>query len=360
MTATADYSENTLSLSGSFTSEEVSKIQRKVSHSVEQNQITKLDLSGIEVIDSAGVAFIEEIIVNCSSGKELKIIAAKPDIQAVMDTFKSIHLEEVEAPPQPGFLERTGDSILTRLTGYLNVLMLASEVFYWSLIGIKDHTGQRKGAIAQQCMLLGSNALPIVALLSFIIGFILSLQSAVQLRTYGANVFLADLLAITLVREMSPLITAIIVAGRSGSAIASEIATMQVSEELDALKMMALSPIRYVVVPKFHAITLMMPLLVAFSILVGELGGAVIAFGYLDLNITTFLTRSIDIISLKDLIVTFSKSTVFAWLIVIIGAHQGFQVKGGAEGVGKATTQAVVASIFAVVIADSIFSLIYL
>lgn len=360
MTARADYSENKLILSGNFSSEEVSKIQTKVTRSQDQNKITLLDLSGIEAIDSAGVAFVEEIILNYSTGKELTILPAKPEIQAVMDTFKSIQLEEVEAPPPPGFLEKTGDSMITRFNQYFQTILLASEVFYWSLIGIKDHTGQRKGAIAQQCMLLGSNALPIVALLSFIIGFILSLQSAVQLRTFGANVFLADLLAITLVREMSPLITAIIVAGRSGSSIASEIATMQVSEELDALKMMALSPIRYVVVPKFHAITLMMPILVAFSILVGELGGAVIALGYLDLNVTTFLTRSIDIISLKDLLVTFSKSTVFAWLIVIIGSHQGFQVKGGAEGVGKATTQAVVSSIFAVVIADSIFSLVYL
>jgi phospholipid/cholesterol/gamma-HCH transport system permease protein len=240
------------------------------------------------------------------------------------------------------------------------VLLLASEIYYWSFIGLLNHKGQRKGSLVQQAALLGSQALPIVALLSFIIGFILSLQSAVQLRNFGANVFIADLLAVTMVREMGPMMTAIIIAGRSGSAIASEIATMQVTEEIDALKMMALSPIRYIVVPKFHAITVVMPMLVAFSILVGMVGGGIIALGYLGLSMETFLKRSIDIITLKDLVVSLGKSTVFAWVIVIIGSYFGFQVKGGAEGVGKATTASVVASIFAVIVLDAMFSLLYL
>jgi phospholipid/cholesterol/gamma-HCH transport system permease protein len=238
--------------------------------------------------------------------------------------------------------------------------MTASEVVWWSIIGIFDRSGQRKYSIVQQGLALGFNAMPIIALMSFIIGFILSLQSAVQLRIYGANIFLADLLAITMVREMGPLITAILVAGRSGSAIASEIASMNVSEELDALRMMALDPVRFVVVPKFHAITLVMPVLVLLAIIAGEIGGAVIAFGYLDLSVSTFLSRSFNILTLKDLIITFTKSTVFAWLIVIIGAHYGFQTTGGAEGVGKATTASVVSSIFAIVIADSLFSLLYI
>ena len=156
------------------------------------------------------------------------------------------------------------------------------------------------------------------------------------------------------------MMTAIIIAGRSGSAIASEIATMQVTEEIDALKMMALNPIRYVVVPKFHAITIVMPILVAFSILVGEIGGCIIALGYLDISLETFVSRSIDIISIKDLIISFGKSIWFAWVIVIIGSYYGFQVKGGAEGVGKATTSSVVSSIFAVIVFDAIFSLLYL
>jgi phospholipid/cholesterol/gamma-HCH transport system permease protein len=124
--------------------------------------------------------------------------------------------------------------------------------------------------------------------------------------------------------------------------------------------MMALNPIRYVVVPKFHAITVVMPILIVFSILVGMIGGAIIALGYLGLSPEVFYSRSIDILALKDVIISFGKSVWFAWVIVIIGSHYGFQVKGGAEGVGRATTQAVVASIFAVIIFDAIFSLLYL
>lgn len=199
-----------------------------------------------------------------------------------------------------------------------------------------------------------------MALLSLIIGFILALQSGVQLKNFGASVFIADLLAITMVREMAPLITAIIVAGRSGSAIASEIATMQVTEEIDALKMMALNPIAYVVVPKFHAITIVMPILVMCSIVVSMLGGAFIAIGMLEIAPETFFSRAIDIIAIKDIFVTFGKSIWFAWVIVIIGSYYGFQVKGGAEGVGKATTAAVVSSIFAVILFDAVFSLLYL
>lgn len=360
MIAKIDYSEDALILSGTFTSREVSLIQDKITGKMLHNRISRLDFSGIESIDSAGVAFLEEIIIDCSREGEPSIIPPKPEIQSVMDTFRSLQLPKQKPSPEPGFFEKLGDSLIIRFSSFYNILLLASDIFYWSLVGILNAKSQRKGAVIHQSQLLGSNALPIVALLSFIIGFILSLQSAVQLRAFGAGIYLADLLAVTMVREMSPLITAIIVAGRSGSAIASEIGTMKVSEELDALKMMALNPIRYVVVPKFHAITLMMPLLVAFSIIMGEIGGAVIALGYLDLSATTYITRSIDIITLKDLIVSFTKSTVFAWLIVIIGSHYGFQVKGGAEGVGKATTFAVVTSIFAIVIADSLFSLLYL
>ncbi len=358
--ATIDYSEGRLSLAGCYTSDRVSLIQDRAHRLVRQRKVTELDPSGIERIDSAGVAFVEDLILSCSSRGSLNIFPARPEIQAVMDTFRSIGLPEVPPPERKGFFELLGGGVLDRLASFGRAVALASEICYWSAVGLFDRSRQRPGVVTQQALLLGNNALPIIALLSFIIGFIISLQSGIQLRIYGGDIFLADLLSVTLVREMAPLITAILVAGRSGSAIASEIATMQVSEELDALRMMALSPIRYVVVPKFHAITFVMPILVMFSILFGELGGAVIAFGYLDLSLPTFVSRSLDILTAKDLIITFSKSVVFAWLIVIIGAHYGFQVRGGAEGVGKATTASVVSSIFAVVIADSLFSLLYI
>ena len=318
-----------------------------------------IDGSELNNIDSAGVALLDEMIeISKLSVDSIKNFS--PAIQKKIKIFTVQGLPEENPPKKESFLYFIGDYFFTFLNRFYEMLVLTSDIFYWSIVALWNRRGQRKGSFTQQGILIGYNALPIVGLLSFIIGLILSLQSAVQLRQFGADQFLANLLAISLVREMSPLITAIIIAGRSGSAIASEIATMKVTEEIDALKMMALNPIRYVVVPKLHAVTACMPLLVTFSILVGILGGVIIAVSVLELSATAFLRTCVDVVSAKDLIITLIKSTVFAWQIVIIGSHYGFQVRGGAEGVGKSTTQAVVASIFGVIIMDAVFSLIYL
>jgi len=332
----------------------------KIIEEIKKEGIT-LFLNGNRIceLDSAGVALIDEILEKCNQKIDSLINFSDTNQQKIK--IFSVHGLLIETPPDRGpFLLIIGDNILDYLRKFFDMILLTSEIFYWSIIALLDKKGHRENSFIQQSILIGFNALPIVGLLSFIIGFIIALQSAVQLKQFGADQFLANLLSITLVREISPLITAIIVAGRSGSAIASEIATMKVTEELDALKMMALNPIRYVVVPKFHAVTVCMSLLVLFSILVGILGGLIVATTVSDLSPNSFLSACVRIVKPKDLIITLIKSIVFSWQIVVIGSHYGFQVKGGAEGVGKATTQSVVAAIFGVIIMDAIFSLIYL
>ncbi|MCB5271129.1 MAG: MlaE family lipid ABC transporter permease subunit [Candidatus Cloacimonetes bacterium] len=356
-----ELTSDALTLTGELNHHTVPDAAKEISRLFKEGTISKIDLGELTMIDSAGVAFLDEMHLKLSEYSKEQIFQKVPaKIQAMIDTYSTLELPLVEKPPKMGFFEQVGDSLLNSYNELVKALTLAAEIFYYSGVGLFSRKDQRRGSLLQQAAQLGSEALPIVALLSLIIGFILALQSGVQLKNFGANVFIADLLSITMVREMAPLITAIIVAGRSGSAIASEIATMEVTEEIDALKMMALNPIAYVVVPKFHAITIVMPLLVMFSIIVSILGGAFIAIGMLDIAPHTFFTRAIDIITIKDLIVTFSKSIWFAWVIVIIGSYYGFQVKGGAEGVGKATTAAVVSSIFAVILFDAVFSLLYL
>ena len=351
---------NTLYLEGSLNAATIPALLEEVNSLLKHQNPNTIDLSGVTVLDSAGVAFLDEINIRLAAKGILLYQGVGDEIQEVMETFSSLKVKVPAPERKMGFFEQIGDSIVVAWNNFYNVMLLASEVFYWGLIGIFSRKGQRKGSFTIQCSLLGTQALPILSLLSFIVGFILSLQASVQLANFGANVFIADLMAFSMVREIAPLITAIIVAGRSGSAIASEIATMQVTEEIDALKIMALSPVRYVVVPKFLAITVVMPILVMFSILVSEIGGGIIAINYLDLSIYTFVQRSIDVLTMKDIVTSFGKSIIFAWTIVVIGAYCGFQVKGGAEGVGKATTSSVVASIFAVIIWDAIFSLLYI
>jgi len=351
---------NTLYLEGSLNAATIPALLEEVNSLLKHQNPNTIDLSGVTVLDSAGVAFLDEINIRLAAKGILLYQGVGDEIQEVMETFSSLKVKVPAPERKMGFFEQIGDSIVVAWNNFYNVMLLASEVFYWGLIGIFSRKGQRKGSFTIQCSLLGTQALPILSLLSFIVGFILSLQASVQLANFGANVFIADLMAFSMVREIAPLITAIIVAGRSGSAIASEIATMQVTEEIDALKVMALSPVRYVVVPKFLAITVVMPILVMFSILVSEIGGGIIAIDYLDLSVYTFVQRSINVLTIKDIVTSFGKSIIFAWTIVVIGTYCGFQVKGGAEGVGKATTSSVVASIFAVIIWDAIFSLLYL
>lgn len=349
--------QNTLHLDGSLDKFTVPDLTRELI-SYKNQKVLNIDLQEVTDIDSAGVAFLD-LIRNNFKVHEPVLINFDAEIEQAVKTFSTHDLPEVIKPKKLNLFEKIGDQIFTFLETSKQALYLIADIFYWAFVGIFNKKGQRKGSVVQQGVLIGVNALGILGLLSFILGLILALQSAAQLRQFGANIFVADLMAISMVTEMGPMLTAIILAGRSGSAIASEIATMVVTEEVDALKMMAINPIRYVVVPKFHAISICIPLLVTASTLIGIFGGLLIALTYLDLSAVVFFNRVFEVLTLKDVLVGLGKSYFFAWVIVIIGSYYGFNVKGGAEGVGKVTTLSVVASIFWVIILDALNSLIF-
>ncbi len=354
-------SDNTLFLSGELGFDTIPRLSEQVHSLLKREKPDRIDISQVTGLDSAGVAWLESILDYLQSevtGAE--ICGASETHRALLSTFSGREVPVGTPPVRAGWFEQVGGNLYSGLQGFGCALIMAADVFYWSFRGLVSRRGQKKGATVQQAFLLGVQALPVVGLLSLILGFIMSLQSAVQLRNFGANIFLADALAISFVRELGPMITAIIVAGRSGSAIASEIASMQVSEEIDALRMMAINPIRYVVVPKFHAMSLVLPILVAFSILIGLLSGLLIGLSYLEVSLQTFVSRMVEALTLKDIVICFGKSLFFAWVIVIISSYYGFSVRGGAEDVGQATTNSVVASIIAIVFFDSVFSLVYL
>jgi len=320
--------------------------------------ILTLDLQYVTKIDSAGIAFIDDILSQLGLDPN-DSLSLNEMVRTAYDTFTSAELKSISKEKRLDFFTQLGSGSLNFLQSIKDGIYLIADISYWSFVGIFNKKGQRKGSVIQQALFIGVDALGIIALLSMILGLILALQSAAQLRQFGANIFVADLMGISMVTEMGPILTAIILAGRSGSSIASEIATMQVTEEIDALKMMAINPIRYIVVPKFHAITICIPLLVTASTLIGIFGGLIVAVTYLDLSATVFINRVIEVVTIRDAIIGLGKSYFFAWVIVIIGSYYGFNVKGGAEGVGKVTTQAVVASIFWIIILDAINSLIF-
>jgi phospholipid/cholesterol/gamma-HCH transport system permease protein len=205
----------------------------------------------------------------------------------------------------------------------------------------------------------GFDALPIVGLLAFLLGIVVAYQGADQLRQYGANIFVADLVGLSMLREFAPLITAIIIAGRSGSAYAAQIGAMSVSEEIDAMRTLGIAPLEMLVLPKIIALVIVLPLLTVFADVLGVFGGMLMARAQLDVGFPEFLDRFTKAVSVTAYLIGICKAPVFAGIIAVVGCFQGFRAKGGADSVGRQTTRSVVQAIFLVIVADALFSIAF-
>jgi phospholipid/cholesterol/gamma-HCH transport system permease protein len=205
----------------------------------------------------------------------------------------------------------------------------------------------------------GVKALPIVGLLCFLIGVVLAYQLGIQLKVYGANILIVFLTGIAILREFGPLIAAIIMAGRTSSAFTAEIASMKVNQEIDALSVMGLSPIEFLVIPKVIALLIVFPLLIFWADLFGVMGSMLMAKFNLGVSYTSYLNEFANSVDVKQLLIGLSKAPVFALIIVMVGCYQGFQVDNNADSVGKKTTKSVVQAIFLIIIADALFSILY-
>ena len=201
--------------------------------------------------------------------------------------------------------------------------------------------------------------MPIVCLLSFLIGVVLAFQGADQLRRFGAEIFTVNLLTLSVLREIGVLMTAIMLAGRSGSAFTAQIGTMQVNEEVDALRTLGLDPVEVLVIPRILALLISLPILTFLSDVMGILGGALMAVAVLDLTLSQFLRQLEEAITLTHFLVGMVKAPFFAYIIGIVGCYEGLRVSGSAESVGRMTTKSVVESIFLVIIADALFSILF-
>lgn len=207
-------------------------------------------------------------------------------------------------------------------------------------------------ATVEQCVRAGYSSLPLVALISLLMGMIMALQSAYQLHELGALNLVADLVALAVTRELAPLLTAVIVAGRFGSSVAAELGTMKVSQEVDALIVMGIDPVSFLVVPRLVALVVSLPCLTIFADLVGILGGYTVAVGALGIGSGTYISNTVDALVLQDIFTGLAKAVVFALIIGLVGCQRGLQTEGGAEEVGRSTTSSVVRSIVLVIAAD--------
>ncbi|MGB0135024.1 MlaE family ABC transporter permease [Dokdonella sp.] len=260
----------------------------------------------------------------------------------------------MEALTRP--LAQLGRSTVSALSGMGYAAVLLFESLYLSVLGWRIGQPLRLRSVLEQMRQVGVDALPIVCLLSFTVGIMLGIQFVSALGEFGAQSQVVVAVAKSVTREFGALITAILVAGRSGSALAARIGSMTVSQEVDALAVIGIDPVRYLVAPALIAMLIMLPLLTVFADAVGIFGAALYSASALDITPTAYMLQSMSLLTPGDIGQGISKSIVFALLITLIGVSTGFSVTGGAEGVGRATTRAVVLSICWIIVADMIFS----
>jgi phospholipid/cholesterol/gamma-HCH transport system permease protein len=257
------------------------------------------------------------------------------------------------------FIRQVGQSSWYIARDFVRFVTFIGELMIAFLYTIRHPKTMRGKDILFYIQRAGVEGLPIVALIGALIGLIIAFMSFLQLKQVGANIYVPALVSFAMVRELGPIMTAILVAGRSGSAFAAEIGTMVVNEEVDALHTMGFDPIRFLAIPKVLATVIVVPILTIYADLFGIFGGMVIGVTSLDLTVKTYITQSIKTIQVFDIVTSLIKASVFAGLISSIGCQRGFQVREGAQDVGKFTTSAVVAAIFMIVLADSIFAIMF-
>jgi len=318
------------------------------------------DGAAIAALDSAGAWLIFRTLRQLERmGLGVTIRGVRPEHQALLQLIQT-HASGERAPglPRHSFLNRLGRNVWRHLDEFNGLLAFLGEIAVAMLRSLAHPSLMRWRAILYNLQIAGFNALPIVGLLAFLIGVVVAYQGSIQLVRYGANIFVADLVGLSILREMAPLLTAIIVAGRSGSAYAAQIGTMKVTEEIDALHTIGVSPMELLVLPKMLALLVALPLLTVYADILGVLGGMIVAQTQLDVGFADFLDRFDDAIKMSSFLAGLGKAPVFAAIIALVGCFQGFRVSGSADSVGRQTTVSVVQAIFLVIVFDALFSVI--
>lgn len=321
--------------------------------------LAEIDLSGVSEIDTVGAW----VACRLASEHEAEITGASNQAQRLLDAVESAGNDADITPPRTPVWERVpialGDQVYTARSGIYGVIGFFGQILigFGNLIRHPSRFPFR--AVVRQMELVGVSALPIIGLMSFLIGVVIAQQGAVQLEQFGAEALTVNLVGRITLRELGVLMTAIMVAGRSGSAFAAQIGTMKLTEEIDAMRTIGISPIEILVIPRIIACTFMMILLGFYSAVVGIIGGAVVGQFFLGIPFFTFLERIQEVVPIHDLWVGLIKAPVFGLIVALAGCYHGMQVKGNSEEVGIRTTMAVVSAIFAVIVLDAFFAVFF-
>jgi phospholipid/cholesterol/gamma-HCH transport system permease protein len=355
-----------LELSGFWTARGIGLIERQLETvRLESKTDAVADGTHIEALDTAGAWVLNKLLMRLRGGNVVVTVrglrprfAKLLELVAQQTAAAAANGMSARIPPATS-IERIGRGTEAVLSQTIGLLAFIGENAH-ALAGCVRHPERfRWRTVLYNVRSAGVDALPIVGLLSFMLGIVVAYQGADQLRQYGANIFVADLVGLSMLREFAPLITAIIVAGRSGSAYAAQIGTMQVTEEIDAMRTLGIAPLEQLVLPKIIALLIALPLLTVFADFLGVFGGMLMARAQLGVGYAEFGERLVKAVSVTAYMVGIGKAPVFAGIIAVVGCFQGFRTQGGADSVGRQTTRAVVQSIFLVILADGLFSVAF-
>jgi phospholipid/cholesterol/gamma-HCH transport system permease protein len=352
-----------ITIEGRLDSNTTGKIWRQATETVataKAGSVT-VDASQIDYCDGSGIAlFVHLRNLQRKAGGQLEIHGLRPEFQGLLEESDLGDLEQLESQrrPKTNLAEDVGRAVVGFLEDTRSLIGFVGELVSALGTAAMHPKSVRWRDVVRVAESAGVNALPIIVLVSFLMGVIMAFQGAISLRRFGADIFVANLVGLAMLRELGPLMTAIILAGRSGSAFAAELGTMTVREEIDALKTMGLDPVRFLVVTRVIAAVVMTPLLTVFADLLGLIGGAVVmrSFG---IPLVTFYHQVQYQVTYGSFVGGLVKSFVFGILVAAIGCLRGLQTTTGASAVGESTTRAVVSGIVLIVITDGIFSVVY-
>ncbi|MCB2048316.1 MAG: ABC transporter permease [Novosphingobium sp.] len=352
-----DGAGDTLALCGSLRVHAIGELDHRLEAA--EPSFSRLDISQVNDIDTSGAW----LVMRLAEQNNAEITGASEQAARLMQALADIREAETEPPEPDSLLHRTfielGQIVYGWGTGSVAILSFLGALIL-TIGGLIRHPGRFRGkALVHQMQLVGINALFIIGLMSFLVGIVIAQQGAVQLRQFGAEIYTVNLTGRLAFRELGVLMTAIMVAGRSGSAFAAQIGTMKLTEEVDAMRTIGVSPMEALVVPRVLAAMFMMVVLGFYASIMAIIGGAFISNFTLGIPFFNFLTRIQDVVPLHDLWVGLTKAPVFGLIVAVAGCHQGMEVRSNAEEVGQRTTQAVVTAIFAVIVLDAFFAIFF-
>ncbi|MDD3591619.1 MAG: ABC transporter permease [Sulfurovum sp.] len=316
------------------------------------------DVSAVSEFDSAGVLLFTEYSREFLQHTSVEVVGYSENQKEMYDLLKQDHVV-IEPPRGENLLEALGKNTVILLRDIKDFIEFIGHVFYALFHTITNPKEIRVKETVYHIHQAGFNALIIIGLTSFLVGMVIAYQGSVQLAKFGADVFIVDTVAISITRELGPMITAIVIAGRSGSAYTAEIGAMKITEETAAMRTMGFDPYTFLVLPRIIAMMVALPLLIFFADIVGIFGGMVASGMQLGISMTQFIDRLYEVLEVKHYILGMIKGPVFAFLIASVGAFRGFQVSHNTESLGLHTTASVVNGIFLVIAFDALFSVIY-